>query len=179
MLEPFLMALRVLTEKLPQRRISAVIPCVNAARRSQIEALLQQFADLSINLIDNDARAALIAADAALIKSGTSTLEAMLLGRPMVVSYKLGTLSYAIASRLVSTPYIALPNILAGTELVPELIQDAATPEALAQALLSQLDETTTASDRQGVFRKCISSCAVVLQVAVLALLRPKKFYSY
>ena len=76
----------------------------------------------------------------------------MLLGRPMVVSYKLGTLSYAIASRLVSTPYIALPNILAGTELVPELIQDAATPAALAQALLSQLDETTTASDRQGVF---------------------------
>ena len=152
MLEPFLMAMRMLCEELPQRQISAVIPCVNAARRSQVEALLPQFADLSIKLIDSDARAALIAADAALIKSGTSTLEAMLLGRPMVVSYKLGALSYAIASRLVSTPYIALPNILAGTELVPELIQDAATPAALAQALLSQLDETTIASDRAGVF---------------------------
>ena len=152
MLEPFLMAMRMLCEELPQRQISAVIPCVNAARRSQVEALLPQFAELSIKLIDSDARAALIAADAALIKSGTSTLEAMLLGRPMVVSYKLGALSYAIASRLVSTPYIALPNILAGRELVPELIQDAATPAALAQALLSQLDETTIASDRKGVF---------------------------
>ena len=141
MLEPFLGAVRLLCELFPQRRISAVIPCVNAARRSQIEALLPPFADLSVHLVDNDARSALVAADVAMIKSGTSTLEAMLLGRPMVVSYKLGTLSYRIASRLVNTPYIALPNILAGEELVPELIQDAATPEALAHALLPQLNE--------------------------------------
>ena len=152
MLQPFLAALRLLRDRLPQRKISAVIPCVNAARRSQIEALLPQFADLSIKLIDNDARSALIAADAALIKSGTSTLEAMLLGRPMVVSYKLGAFSYAIASRLVNTPYIALPNILAGAELVPELIQEAATPAALAQALMLEIGEQRTANDRRAAF---------------------------
>ena len=152
MLEPFLAAVRLLCDMLPQRRIRALIPCVNAARRSQIEALLPKFADLSVNLVDNDTRSALVAANAAMIKSGTSTLEAMLLGRPMVVSYKLGSFSYRIASRLVDTPYIALPNILAGEELVPELIQDAATPEALARALLPLLDEDHESARRVGVF---------------------------
>ena len=83
-----------------------------------------------------------------MIKSGTSTLEAMLLRRPMVVSYRLGNLSYRVASRLVNTPFIALPNILAGQSLVPELIQDAATPEAIAQALTEQLEAFADSSQQ-------------------------------
>ena len=75
------------------------------------------------------------AADAALLASGTATLEAMLLKRPMVVAYRMGAISWALVSRLVKTRYAALPNILAGEARVPELIQDAATPDAMASAL--------------------------------------------
>ena len=146
MLEPFLQAAQILTNKMPERRISLLIPCVNESRRQQIEQGLQQFPQLPVTLVNNDARSALVAADAAMIKSGTSTLEAMLLRRPMVVSYRLGNLSYRIASRLVNTPFIALPNILAGQALVPELIQDAATPEAIAQALVEQLEAVADSS---------------------------------
>ena len=87
-----------------------------------------------MTLYDGHARRALIAADIALVKSGTSTLEAMLLRCPMVVGYRLGALSYQLAKRVVRTPYVALPNILAGRELVPELLQDAATGPALAKS---------------------------------------------
>ena len=146
MLEPFLQAAQILTNKMPERRISLLIPFVNESRRQQIEQGLQPFTQLPVTLVNNDARSALVAADAAMIKSGTSTLEAMLLRRPMVVSYRLGNLSYRIASRLVNTPFIALPNILAGQALVPELIQDAATPEAIAQALVEQLEAVADSS---------------------------------
>lgn len=146
MLEPFLQAAQILVDKSPNRRISVVIPCVNETRRQQIEQGLQRFPQLQVVLLNNDARLALVAADAAMIKSGTSTLEAMLLRRPMVVSYRLGNLSYRIASRLVNTPFIALPNILAGQSLVPELIQDAATPEAIAHALTEQLKAVADSS---------------------------------
>ena len=88
---------------------------------------------------DGNARRPLTACDAALVKSGTSTLEAMLLHRPMVVSYRLGELTYQVVSRLLRTPYVALPNILAGKALVPELLQHEATPEALAEKLLVEL----------------------------------------
>ena len=87
-----------------------------------------------------NARQALTACNVALVKSGTSTLEAMLLHRPMVASYRLGRLTYQVVRRLLRTPYIALPNILADKELVPELHQDDATPTALAEKLLDQLD---------------------------------------
>ena len=86
-----------------------------------------------------DSLDAMRAADLVLVNAGTATLEAMLLKKPMVMSYRLGKLTYALVSRLVQTPFFALPNILAGTALVPEFIQDEATPEKLAEAVLKQL----------------------------------------
>ncbi|MBI3872717.1 MAG: lipid-A-disaccharide synthase [candidate division Zixibacteria bacterium] len=74
------------------------------------------------------------AADLVLTKSGTATVECALLGTPMVCAYRTGGLNFAIARRLVKVPYIAMPNLIAGQPIVPEFIQNAATPEALAQA---------------------------------------------
>jgi lipid-A-disaccharide synthase len=79
-------------------------------------------------------------AEAALVKSGTTTLEAALAGTPFVVVYRMNPLSYQLARRVVRVPHIALANLVAGERLVPEFVQDAATPEALADALLPLLD---------------------------------------
>ncbi|WP_263141440.1 lipid-A-disaccharide synthase [Pseudomonas sp. RIT-PI-AD] len=117
-----------------------VLPCANAARRAQIEQMLVG-RDLPLTLLDGRSHDALAACDAVLIASGTATLEALLYKRPMVVAYRVAPMTYRILKRLVKSPYVSLPNLLAGRLLVPELIQDAATPEALAQTLLPLLDE--------------------------------------
>jgi lipid-A-disaccharide synthase len=71
-----------------------------------------------------------------LVASGTATLEAALIKRPMVITYKMAPSSWWIGKRLVKSPYVGLPNILAGRFVVPEILQDAATPENLAEALV-------------------------------------------
>lgn len=119
--------------------IRFVLPCANAARREQLEQMLAG-RDLPLTLLDGRSHQALAACDAVLIASGTATLEALLYKRPMVVAYRLAPLTYTILRRLVKSPYVSLPNLLAQRLLVPELIQDAATPEALAQTLSPLLD---------------------------------------
>ncbi|MHA6494327.1 lipid-A-disaccharide synthase [Pseudomonas borbori] len=116
-----------------------VLPCANPERRKQLEELLVG-RDLPLTLLDGRSHDALAACDAVLIASGTATLEALLYKRPMVVAYKVAPLTYQILKRLVKSPYISLPNLLAERLLVPELIQDAATPEALAQVLAPLLE---------------------------------------
>ncbi|VXB63776.1 tetraacyldisaccharide-1-P synthase [Pseudomonas sp. 8AS] len=119
--------------------VQFVLPCASAERRAQLEALLAS-RDLPLLLLDGQSHEALAACDAVLIASGTATLEALLYKRPMVVAYRVAPLTYRILKRLVKSPYISLPNLLAERMLVPELIQDAATPDALAQALVPLLD---------------------------------------
>ncbi|HET7231810.1 MAG TPA: lipid-A-disaccharide synthase [Longimicrobium sp.] len=80
-------------------------------------------------------------ATAALVKSGTTTLEAGIAGTPMVVVYRMNALSYSLARRVVKVPHIALANLIAERRVAPEFVQDAATPQALADALLPLLDE--------------------------------------
>ncbi len=120
--------------------IRFVVPCASPERRVQLEQMLVG-RDLPLSLLDGRSHDALAACDAVLIASGTATLEALLYKRPMVVAYKVAPLTYLILKRLVSSAYISLPNLLAGRLLVPELIQDAATPEALAQALAPLLND--------------------------------------
>jgi len=92
-----------------------------------------------VRFLEGGARDALEASDAALVASGTATLEAMLLGCPMVVAYRLAPLTHALARHLVRAEHVALPNLLAGERLVPELLQEAATAEALAGEMLALL----------------------------------------
>lgn len=116
-----------------------VLPCASPQRRAQIEQLLQG-RDLPLTLLDGRSHVALAACDAVLIASGTATLEALLYKRPMVVAYRLAPLTYWILKRMVKSPYVSLPNLLAQRLLVPELLQDAATADALAQTLLPLID---------------------------------------
>ncbi|MDZ7683784.1 MAG: lipid-A-disaccharide synthase [Gammaproteobacteria bacterium] len=116
------------------------VAAANERRAAQIRTLCERRLPAGAwSITTGNALDVMRAADVVLVNSGTATLEAMLLKRPMVMSYRMGWLTYAIVSRMVTTPWFALPNILAQEELVPELIQDAATPEALARELSALL----------------------------------------
>ena len=119
--------------------IRFVLPCASPQRRAQIDTLLEG-RNLPLTLLDGQSHLALAACDAVLIASGTATLEALLYKRPMVVAYRLAPLTFWILKRMVKSPYISLPNLLAQRLLVPELLQDDATPEALAQTVLPLID---------------------------------------
>ena len=96
--------------------------------------------DLPVSIFTGDSRRVMEASDLLLLASGTITLEAMLLKRPMVVAYRVSWLTYQIFNRLIRAPYAALPNLLAGKSLVPECLQYDCTPEKLAAELSIWLD---------------------------------------
>jgi len=112
-----------------------IMPAANSERRIQIESILKE-ANAEAILIDGQSRTVMAASDAILLASGTAALEAMLVKRPMVVSYRVNKLTYFIMSRMIKVPYVSLPNLLANEPLVPELLQDQATPENLSNSLL-------------------------------------------
>jgi lipid-A-disaccharide synthase len=141
----FLRAAIIVAEALPDAMF--IIAAANEKRKQQIEQLIElevgsQNTALKVNVVTGDAKVVMQAADLVLVNSGTATLEAMLLRKPMVMSYRLGKITYAIISRLVTTDYFALPNILSQKPLVPEYIQDAATPEVLADAMMALLKQS-------------------------------------
>lgn len=119
--------------------IRFLLPCATPERREQLEQMLVN-RDLPLTLLNGRSHEALAACDAVLIASGTATLEALLYKRPMVVAYRVAPMTYRILKRLVKSPYISLPNLLAERLLVPELIQDAATADALAQTVAPLID---------------------------------------
>ncbi|MEJ2645197.1 MAG: lipid-A-disaccharide synthase [Gammaproteobacteria bacterium] len=140
---PFVETAAWCLQRRPELRF--VVPFANPVTRQLFEqALAGQGRALPMTLIDGQSREAMSAADAVLLASGTATLEALLLKRPMVVAYRLAPLTYWLARRLVRTPYYSLPNLLAGRELVPEIIQHDVSAEVLGAALLKQLAEAET-----------------------------------
>ncbi|WP_207885432.1 lipid-A-disaccharide synthase [Pseudomonas sp. 30_B] len=147
-----------------------VLPCASPERRVQIEEMLVG-RELPVQLLDGASHEALAACDAVLIASGTATLEALLYKRPMVVAYKVAPMTYRILRRLVKSPYISLPNLLAARLLVPELIQDAATPEALATTLLPLLDDGSVQTESfDAIHRALRQDASAQAAEAVLAL---------
>lgn len=111
------------------RRIDNVLTEQLKGQRKQVELVLEK-SHYCINQ-----------SDAVLLASGTATLEAGLLAKPMVVAYRLGGMTYQIAKRLVKTEYFSLPNLLLNEKVVPELIQDQASPDNLAAELISLLND--------------------------------------
>lgn len=131
----FLKTAVLLRQHFPELEI--VVPLVNSKRREQFEQIKSSVApDLRVHLLDGQAREAMIASDAALLASGTAALECMLAKCPMVVGYRMKPFTFWLAQRLVKTQWVSLPNLLAGRELVTELLQTDCTPDKLAAALL-------------------------------------------
>ncbi len=137
----FILTAKQLNKARPNTRY--LIPLVNRETRLIFEQALYETEgrDLPLRILFGHAHDALQAADAALIASGTATLEALLLECPHVITYKVPWLTWQIMKRKALLPWIGLPNILANRSVVPEIIQDQATPEALAEALAKLLTD--------------------------------------
>jgi lipid-A-disaccharide synthase len=120
--------------------IQLVIPAANQARYQQVEEVLGHRPNSNILLLQRQSHLAMEAADVVLLASGTTALEAMLLKKPMVVSYRFGAWTYKLLSRLIKTPYASIPNLLANKMLVPELIQDDASVDNLSAAVVEAFD---------------------------------------
>lgn len=147
--EPFARAAALIAGRVPGVRF--VTPIAKPALRAQMQAAIDAHAPvLDWTLVDGQSREAMRAADAVLITSGTATLECLLLGRPMVVAYRGAALTawLLLSAGMLKTAHVSLPNLLSDEAVVPELLQQQATPEALAAALLPLL-ESTQARARQ------------------------------
>jgi len=151
----FLEAARLVAESVPHLQI--VVPAANPACREALTPMIASTAFAQAPLLtDGQAREAMIAADVILLASGTATLEAMLAKRAMVVGYKVAPLTYRIvkAFGLLKVERYALPNVLAGTDVAPELMQDECTPENLAAAVLNQFQHPEITGALQPRFRE-------------------------
>ena len=139
--EPFVLAARRIAARHPET--SFIVPIAKPTLRASIAAEIQAHApELSWSLIDGQSREAMQAADVVLLASGTATLECLLLGRPMVVAYRTAPLTAWLMLRagLLRSRYVSLPNLLSPEAVVPELLQDQAQPQALADEVLKLLD---------------------------------------
>ncbi len=155
-----------------------VLPAASPARRRQIDTLLRGV-ELPIRVLDGQSHLAMEAADAVLLASGTTALEAMLLKKPMVVSYKTGWLSHAILSRMLKVPYVSLPNLLAGRMLVPELLQGQATVANITEQVLRGLGDerqrVTLAEEFDKLHRQLRCDGSAVAAKALAALIASRQ----
>jgi lipid-A-disaccharide synthase len=128
--------------------LAFVIPAANIQREDQIRAILSRYS-LNVSVISGCGREVIAASNAVLLASGTATLEAMLMRKPMVIAYRMSPASWALLSRLVKTPHVGLPNILAGRAVVPEYLQNEATADKLADAMIRVLSAEAERQTRE------------------------------
>lgn len=128
-------------QKNPRQSLRFVVPVTSITHKNYFESMIQQHApEVPFMVQVGKVRQAIASANVVLVTSGTATLEVMLHKKPMVVAYRMHPITYSIIDRLVKVPYVALPNLLAKEFLVPEYIQQYATPEALSHMLLHYLN---------------------------------------
>ena len=178
--ELFIEVMVRLLKRYPDARF--VVPLVTRETRDRFQTVLWREAEAivpRVQLLFGHADFALRAADVALVASGTATLEAAMLGCPQVVSYRVSKTTAAIVMRKLTSPYVSLPNILANDWCVPELLQDAATPEALESALTGLIEQPRLRAETQRAYaqmraalRPPTSAAGDPLALAVLAQMR-------
>jgi len=155
MLPIFLEAASLVAREIPDLQL--LIPAANAQCRSLIERLLSGslVPGPGCRLLDGQAQRAMIAADVVLLASGTAALEAMLCKRPMVVGHRISPTTHRIVRGLgmLKSAHVSLPNVLAGEALIPELLQDDCTPDALASAVLAWFREPESVAALRPRFR--------------------------
>jgi lipid-A-disaccharide synthase len=156
-----------------------VAPLADARTRALLEeALARQAPGVAVQLVDGRARTVLTAANAALVASGTATLETLLCKRPMVVAYRLGALTAFVLQRLglLKVSFFAQPNLLAGRRVVPELAQGEVTPERLGREIERWLDEPEAVDELKALFaaihRQLRQDASASAAAAILALAR-------
>jgi lipid-A-disaccharide synthase len=133
----------MLAKRDPELRF--VVPMAGEKQQHYFRQLITQagLADVPLQITNGQSHTAIAAADAVLVASGTATLEVALFKKPMVIAYRMMAASWHVMRHMGYLPWVGLPNIMAGEFVVPELLQDAATPEALADALWKQLQDTS------------------------------------
>jgi len=126
-----------------QPAVHFLVPLISRETRAIFEEAVYAAgaSDLTLTVLFGHAREALAACDVALVASGTATLETALARKPMVITYKMASLTARLMAKMATVPYAGLPNIIAGEFVVPEILQDDATPENLAQAVLNSLND--------------------------------------
>ncbi len=167
----FAAAAQLLAEQPDLQLVCNMVTPEKAALYQKIKAELAP--DLPITLLIGQARATLTSADAVFIASGTATLEAMLAKTPMVVAYKTNWLTFQIAKRMVKLQHVSLPNLLANQALVTELLQDAATPEALVAAMrpLLQADASAVSAEFLNIHQQLRCDASSQAAKAILELI--------
>ena len=137
----FITAAKLLAQRDPS--LCFIVPMAGERQRRYFTELLAQagLQDVPLKVIDGQSHVAMACADAVLVASGTASLEVALFKKPMVIAYKMMPASWHVMRHMAYQPWIGLPNILARDFIVPELLQDAATPQALAEALWTQLHD--------------------------------------
>ena len=147
----FFETMQLLAKQLLGQKLSFLIPVATPRLRAPLEALLlktkSNHPDIKVHLLDGMADEVLESSDVVLIASGTATLQAALWKKPMVISYKVPWLTAQIMTRQGYLPYVGLPNILCGEFVVPELLQNDATPQKLAKALQEWLNHPSKVAE--------------------------------
>jgi len=152
---PFLRTACWCLEQCPELRFA--VPLVTPTLRELFTVVLRQEApDLPITLMDGHGQELIAAADCVLTVSGTATLEALLVGRPMVVGYRVSPLTYCLLRglKLVKVPHIAMANLLVGRELAPEFIQNRCRADLLGPAVLRLLGDQDRVSEIRSAYRE-------------------------
>ncbi len=150
--ETYIQTARLILQKIPDAQF--LVPLASRETRAIFEYAIWQLEaqELPLTMLFGHAHDAMVAADGVLVASGTATLEAALLKRPMVITYKMLPLTYWLSKRKAYLPYVGLPNVLAGKFVVPEILQDDATPDNLAQALLNLVSDKNAVAELEILF---------------------------
>lgn len=137
----FIQAARIMHRHLPEAQF--LVPMISRETRELFESAIyrERAQDLPLKLLFGHSRSAIAASDAVLVASGTATLEVGLCRKPMVITYRMSPTTWSLMSKLRYQPWVGLPNIIAGCFLVPEILQDDATPENLANAMINVLGD--------------------------------------